>query len=156
MKSLNEDMRPLTLRLSETQGATFAAARDAVRMKLGELTVTGIVWRFIERLDAESPLLPATNCFEMPVAFHASLQCSADLLRVYHARGMKYEGDETLQFNPRAIIQHYARLYGVEPDAVADFYPVARAWLAHRQLQHPFTLDALINNVKLKQIRKLN
>jgi hypothetical protein len=151
-----EGYRPLTLRLDENNGAVFAAVRDAVTIKLENgPTMQGLVWRFHSRLDSEAVMIMHGHCLDMPPAFHASLQATAALLKQSHARGMKYEGEETMRLNPRAILQHWARIYSVEVDSVANFYPQARMWLSHKNLQHPATLDALVNNIAASQKRRL-
>ena len=151
-----DNYRPLTLALTETQGATFAAIRSVVNVKMDDIKITGLVWRFHSRLDDQAVLIYPDDCLNMPVAFHASLQASAAILRQYYARGLKYEGDETMRFNPRGILQHYARMYGVEVDHVAGFYVNARAWLSHKDLDHPTTLNGVINAITIKQTRRLS
>ncbi len=151
-----EGFRPLTLRLDENNGAVFAAVRDAVNIKLENgPTMQSIVWRFHSRLDNEASFLMPGDCLSLPPAFHAALQATAALLKQSHARGLKYEGEETMRLNPRAILQHWARIYSVEVDSVANFYPQACMWLSHKNLQHPATLDTLVNNIAASQKRRL-
>ena len=148
---------PVTYRLSENNGAVFAATRQVVDRQLQGLKITTVCWRLSKRIDETAVLLPPGSCYNMPPAFHACIGASAALLFQYNSTGLKYEGDRTTRIDVRGILAHWARQYDIEDvNDVVKFYPEARLWLSHKHHTHPATFDGLVNYFKVTQKRILH
>lgn len=107
--------------------------------------------RFHSRDTSNWPvIIQQNNCWQMPPAFHAMLWCLPQLLCAYHSRPMKLEGAPDSFLSVRGILQASARLYAVDPNDVANFYPNARNWLSVPTHQHPETLQGLIAFVEMQ------
>lgn len=120
-------------------------------MDFDDMVVHAVNMQYISRRTGidQWPLMPVVNfCAEKPRAFHASLSAFAQILYQHHGKNRVYEGDRDITVDVRGILQSVAKLYSVDPNDVAKFYPEARIWLGHRLLSHPLTLDELIGNLR--------
>lgn len=147
----------LIIKLGANNGAVFWAALLPDVVDFGD-GITSLVnlRKYHSRADENALFLPAGNAMQMPRAFHASLQASGLLLHHYYATGMKYEDAPSQMVKPRTILQSYARMYSVDVNDVAKFYPQARQWLSHTNLDHPTTLEGVISAIKISQKKRIN
>lgn len=145
------------LKLGPNNGAVFWVAELPTILPGDGIVVGGTLPKFHSRADDTALVKMVGDTMHMPRAFHASMQASALLLHHYHAHGLKLEGERTQLLSPQGILKAYARLYEIEDvNDVAKFYPECRARLSHINLDHPTTLEGVINAVKISQKRMIN
>lgn len=113
--------------------------------------------RYHSRDDSDWPLQVDQNqCFHKPPSWHCCLTVTAQLLYVYHARPMKAEGTADQSINIRQVVQSQAKRYGVDPSDAMKHYDNCRLWLGTSAAQHPATLDALENNLRIRNKQRLH
>lgn len=96
---------------------------------------------FIERVD-DAALMVMPSCRDRPMIFHACVWTSARLLHLIHSQPQVYDDDVDFTIDPRQLIQSGAALYEVDPNEMMNQYSFARAYLSHKELQHPLTIEA--------------
>lgn len=98
--------------------------------------------------DAQTLVMPP--CLAFPPEFHGCLTAAAQIIKVANSENLVYEGDQDVVLRPRQIIQSVARNYDVDPSAMMARYGEVRPYLLNTLCPVPYSLETVLNNLKLR------
>lgn len=136
---------------------------ETVHIRHNGIRIASMYHRFAQRMVDQDTILigPATGIDERmlnaPLEVHACMVAVAALLFTSNKRMLIYEDQADVVVKPKAILQGTAIRYGVDVNAMAEQFPVARSYMGNKLLQIPNSLSAIIalieakDNVNLKR-----